>query len=109
MKMDCPENLYKIISKEQWRESLLDNQIVASAIDKDFIHLAKEEQLAHVAQKFWHKGEPIILKLASSKLIGRLVYEQNPGGSNNYYHLYEGRIPLNAVLEATRLNNASFG
>lgn len=96
-----PEYLYKIVSLEEWQKSLLHNEIALSSMDKEFIHLAKEEQVVHVAQKFWGNMDYIVLKLASKKLVGRLVYETNPGGSTQYYHLYEGNIPLDAVVEVT--------
>lgn len=91
--------LYKIISPEQWQESLLHNQVVSSALDKDFIHLATEEQLNHVAQKFWNAKEHVILKLNPKMLKGRLIFETNPGGTTLFYHLYDGIIPLEAVLD----------
>jgi uncharacterized protein (DUF952 family) len=94
-----PEYLYKIISPEQWQKSLLLNRLETSSMDADFIHLAKEEQVANVVEKFWNNMDHIVLKLTSNKLIGRLVYETNPGGSTYYYHLYEGNIPLEAVVD----------
>lgn len=50
-------------------------------------------------KKFWHDRDYVILKLNVRKLVGRLVYETNPGGSTQYYHLYEGKILLNAIEE----------
>lgn len=94
-----PEYLYRIVSPEQWQESLLQNQVVNSSMDKDFIHLATKEQLTHITQKFWNNKDHIILKLDSKKLTGRLNYETNPGGTTKYYHLYEGNVPLDAVVE----------
>ncbi len=74
-------------------------------MDKEFIHLAKEDQVDGVISKFWNNKNPIILKLDSSKIVGKLVYETNPGGTTKYYHLYEGQIPLIAVIEARPANN----
>ena len=96
-----PKYLYRIVSIEQWQKSLLKNQVVNSSLDKDFIHLATEEQLARIAQKFWGNKDHIILKLVSQKLTGRLIYETNPGGTTLYYHLYEGNVPLNSVIEVS--------
>jgi uncharacterized protein (DUF952 family) len=93
-----PQYLYKIVSPEEWQDSLLKNQVVTSPLDKNFIHLATENQLAHVVQKFWNDKSHIILKLDSKKMTGRLIYETNPGGTTQYYHLYEGKIPLDAVV-----------
>lgn len=96
-----PKYLYKIVSLEQWQESLLQNKIVSSSLDMDFIHLAKEDQVTHIVQKFWNNMDHIVLKLASKKLMGRLIYETNFGGTNKYYHLYDGNIPLEAVKDVT--------
>jgi uncharacterized protein (DUF952 family) len=98
-----PDYLYRIVSTEQWEQSLHQNQVVNSSIDKDFIHLATEEQLAHIVQKFWNNKDHIILKLSSKKLTGRLVHEANPGGTTLYYHLYDKNVPLDAVVEISRV------
>ena len=94
-----PDHLYKIVSPEQWQKS--QKKVVTSSIDKDFIHLAKEDQVPNVVKKFWNNRDYIVLKLVSKKLVGRLIYETNPEGSTRYYHLYEGTIPIEAVVEAT--------
>lgn len=96
-----PEYLYKIVSLQQWQTSLQQTEIALSSLDDDFIHLAKAEQVKHVAQKFWENQDYIVLKLASNKLVGQLIYETNPGGSTHYYHLYEGDIPHDAVVDVT--------
>lgn len=92
-----PEFLYKIISPEQWEESLHVNYVALSSADEDFIHLATEEQVPNIIRKYWNNKDYIILTLDSSKLIGNIVYEANPGGVTLYYHLYNGFIPLDAV------------
>jgi len=99
-----PEFLYKIVSKKQWQESLLRNEVVSSPLDSDFIHLTTEEQVTNVIQKFWNNKDYIILKLTSNKLVGVLINETNPGGTNKYYHLYNGSIPLEAVKDVTIFN-----
>lgn len=107
MTQNSPEYLYKTISPEQWQESLLKNEIVKSSLDNEFIHLATEDQVNQIALKFWSNMNYIVLKLASKKLVGRLIFETNPGGSTQYYHLYGGNIPLDAVVDVTvtRVNN----
>lgn len=100
-----PQYFYKIVSLEEWQDSLLKNQVVMSPFDENFIHLATEKQLAHVAQKFWSGKSYIILKLDSQKITGHLLYETNPGGTTQYYHLYDGKIPLDAVVDITTVKN----
>lgn len=64
------------------------------------LYTSKEDQLDRIIEKYWtDTPEFIVLKIYIDKLPGRLVYEANPGGSNKYYHLYNGSIPLNAVFE----------
>lgn len=94
------EHLYKILSKQNWLKSQEQGVVHLSEMDKEFIHLAMEDQLPRILDKFWkNEKEYVILKLDVSKLIGRLVLEANPGGETKYYHLYEGEIPLQAIVE----------
>lgn len=93
--------LYKVISPKTWEESLCRLEVVPSEIDSQFIHLSTKRQLAHVIDKYWRGQEYLVLKLATNKLVGRLAYEVNPGGTTRYYHLYEGSIPLEAVIEVS--------
>jgi uncharacterized protein (DUF952 family) len=95
---EIPEFLYKIVSPEQWKESQEKGHLVLTAMDADFIHLSTEDQVEHVIKKFWKDSRYLILKLDSKKLKGDLKYETNPGGTTKYYHLYDGSIPLDAVV-----------
>lgn len=95
----APAYLYKVISRQAWEESKAQNQLILSPMDKDFIHLAKEDQVEYVVNKFWAGKDYLVLKLDTKKLVGKLVYESNPGGSTKYYHLYDGCIALDAVVE----------
>jgi len=97
-----PEYLYKIVSPEDWQAAQEQAYLKRGAIDTDFIHLATKEQLPRIAEKFWKNKDYVILKLDPKKLTGRLVYEANPGGSTLFYHLYDGEIPREAVIEATK-------
>lgn len=95
-----PKYLYKIISIEDWKKSQGMEFIALSSSDRDFIHLSKEDQLDKIIEKYWKNiPEFIVLKIYTDKIPGKLIYEQNPGGSNKYYHLYNGSIPLNAIFE----------
>ncbi len=94
--------LYKILSKPNWEASKSKKSVVLSADDDDFIHFSKEDQLQKICSKYWgHISEYYILKIEIKKLKGRLAYETNPGGTSKYYHLYDGEIPLEAVVDAT--------
>ena len=99
--MEVPRYLYIIVSPEIWEVSLKTDALALPPHHDRFIHLAKQDQVAHVTQKFWGRADYYILKVETEKLIGRLVYETNPGGKNRYYHLYDGVIPLESVVEST--------
>ena len=66
--------------------------------DAAFVHFAKKDQLEHILSKYWVESY-VVLSIDSSKLTGRLVLEGNRPGGDLYYHLYEGKIPLDAVTE----------
>lgn len=96
-----PEVLYKVLSLENWEKSQTATHLYLAPLDDVFIHFATKEQLQKVIDKFW-EGTPsfLILKINAALLEGKLVFEANPGGSNKYYHLYHGKIPLSAVINA---------
>jgi len=93
--------LYKILSMPNW-EATQNSQIVSiSADDNAFIHLALEDQLERILNKYWSEAHQyVILKVDVSKLEGTLRYETNEGGTTKYYHLYQGVIPLSAIVES---------
>lgn len=94
-----PKFLYLVLSKEEWNNSQGIQQLKLSSHHDAFIHLATEQQVAKILEKFWPGKECVIVKVDTNMLKGRLVFEKNPGGSNKYYHLYDGYIPQNAVID----------
>lgn len=102
MDKDLPKYLFKILSIENWKSSDA-SKVKLAAEDDSFIHLSRDDQLDKIIDKFWANVQQfVVLKIDSSKLPGKLVFETNPGGLNKYYHLYGGWIPLSSILE-TRL------
>ena len=89
----CPEYLYKIISTQEWdsfirkRSKILPN----SKYDMDYVRLSTYEQIGIIINKYWKFHNCIILKIASSKLMGIILYE------NENYNLYHGKIPHNSI------------
>jgi len=99
--LEAPPYLYKVLSVENWKKSQSQNSVVLSQDDAAFIHFSTKEQLNRIIEKYWSQvPEYVILKVDTAQLPGRLVYEANPGGINKYYHLYDGFIPLKAIVEA---------
>lgn len=98
--LHAPDFLFKIVSPQQWDESQGKDSLVLGEIDRTFIHLAKEDQVERVVSRFWMGAPHYVLKVQTRMLDGQLRYETNPGGSTRFYHLYEGSIPMTAVLAA---------
>ena len=95
-----PTHLNKVLSVSGWEASQQSGQLQLSSIDDTFIHLATDEQLDKVLEKFWgNESSYVIVKVDPKKFVGRLVHETNPGGVTKYYHLYNGHIPLAAVTD----------
>ncbi len=98
---EVPQYLYKIISFRQWQATQNREAVLLPAEDDAFIHFSKEDQLERILAKYWSEApQVVILKIDTDKLKGTVVYESNPGGSNKYYHLYNGWIPFNSILES---------
>lgn len=96
-----PQYLYKLLSIENWKKSQNMESVKLPDTDQDFIHFAREDQLDRIVRKYWDKiTQYVVLKIDTKKLPGKLVFEANPGGENKYYHLYDGSIPLKAVVES---------
>jgi len=95
-----PQYLYKILSTENWQASQEKNNLVLSSDDDAFIHFSTADQLERIASKYWaHVPEFVVLTIDTTQLPGAMVFEANPGGENKYYHLYNGSIPLIAVVD----------
>lgn len=100
-----PTYLYKVLSMEHWEQSKDKQNIVLSVMDHDFIHLATEQQVDKIIEKFWHGiSTYVVLTVDVKKLPGNLVLESNPGGVTKYYHLYNGTIPQQSVVESKIVN-----
>ncbi|MFA6916795.1 MAG: DUF952 domain-containing protein [Parachlamydiales bacterium] len=102
--MTPPAYLYKILSLDNWAGSAASEDVALPSDDTQFIHLSTQEQLEKITSKYWKDvPEYILLKLEVSKLKGKLILEANPGGSNKYYHLYDGSIPKDAIVETRHI------
>ncbi len=98
---EIPDYLFKITSLRNWQATQNRKSVALSAEDDVFIHFAKESQIEKVLAKYWSDApQVVILKIDSSKLEGKLVYEANTGKTTKYFHLYSGFIPFNSVVES---------
>jgi peptide deformylase len=96
-----PQYLYKILSLKNWQATQNVKTVYLPEEDDKFIHFSTEDQLQRIIGKYWNK-EPqfVVLKVDAHKLEGRLAFETNPGGTTQYYHLYNGWIPFSSILES---------
>lgn len=96
-----PKYLYKVLSFEDWKKSQGSESVKLSEADHHFIHFSKKDQLERIIEKYWTNcPEFVVLKIDIKNLPGKLIFEANPGGINKYYHLYNGSIPISAVVES---------
>lgn len=108
MDEELPTYIYKILSKEAWEASSELGFVQLTSDDDAFIHFSKIDQLERIISKYWKdQSEFIVLAIDPKKLPGRLVFETNPGGSAKYYHLYNGSIPLEAVVDVSLQRHAN--
>ncbi len=92
--------LYKIISVKDWEVSQQENVLKLAPMDDKFIHLSTEDQLDGILEKYWkNESRFIILKIQTNKLNGKLLFETNPGGTKRYFHLYDGYIPFDSIVD----------
>ncbi len=102
-----PARLYKITTPDLWAQSKNGDRLILAELDKGaFIHLAEESDVERISKKFFpNEQQLIVLELDPKLLIGRLVFEKNPGGSQEYYHLYDGHIPIKAISKVSEKSN----
>ncbi len=101
MQDETPRYLYKVISNIHWKASEFMENLALSVEDDHFVHFSTEDQLGTMISKCWiHAQEFVVLKIDATKLPGKLVYKTSPEGTNQYYHLYEGFIPREAIIES---------
>ena len=89
--------LYRITTKNLWERSR--GTLELSDIDSEFIHLAEGDDVDRIVKTYF-SDEPyvVVLKIDPAVLTGQLVKEANPGGTKRYYHLYNGSIPMTAII-----------
>lgn len=101
LEVDTPLYLYKVVAQEDWVESIGEPVVLLDEEDDDYIHFSKDDQLDSVLDRHWSGTPAVILKIDVSKLSGNLVCESDDSESPESYHLYDGEIPIDAVVEVT--------
>ena len=102
---ETPKHLYKVLALELWQASENKKNMVLSPEDAPFIRFQKEDDLSRLLHYWGTLNVPhVVLKIKASKLEGKLVFEAKLGGSTKQYHLYNGSIPMHAVVETKIIN-----
>lgn len=95
------DNIYKILTPEQWEDFQRKGSFTGSPLDqKDgFIHAATEDQYPRILDKFFGSIRPLVLLKLDPKVLqpDALKIETNKPGGGKYPHIY-GKIPLAAVV-----------
>lgn len=98
-----PTNLYKITTLDLWTASQGKESLKLAPSDQAFIHLSEQHSVEKIIKKFFAGNKSVmVLIIDATRLKGQLVKEKNPGGTNEYYHLYDGCIPHDAIVRAQK-------
>lgn len=101
--IDTPEFLYKIISANDWADSQDEPTLLLTEDEQPYINFVRQDQIDHVLDKEWNDKAAVVLKIDTSALDGDLVYEPTQCGSEKYFNLYDGEVPLYAVVDVKHL------
>lgn len=93
-------DLYHITTKENWKKAQDQGFYDFCALKTDgFIHLSTKEQYLQIANKFFkEKDNLVLLKIDSTKLKSRVLFEKG------FPHLY-GPLNLEAVISMSRFDS----
>ncbi len=94
--------LYKILTIDDWDRSKQSDRLCTSANDSAFVHFATEKQYPAVVQKWFANIPHAVMRIDSTKLVGKLVLEWDRKHTDKYYHLYDGHVPLEAVIDQVK-------
>lgn len=85
---NIPDHFYKVISYQDWQDTLHLDYV---PLKENTTELLTEDQISDVLSSD-NISEPVILKIASHKLIGRIISSPS--------YLLEGSIPIDAIIES---------
>ncbi len=103
---ESPKHLYKVLPFNLWQASEHKQSVLLSSEDVPFIRFQKEDELGRLLHYWGTLNVPhVVLKIKASKLQGRLVFEAKLGSSTKQYHLYDGCIPMHAIVESKIIGN----
>jgi len=98
--------LYKVISVNDWNKSQHRQYVHTTPMDNSYSIVSTEDQLQAVIDKSWRGvADFVVLTLDVNKLDHRLIFEMGREKDKINHLVYEGMIPVDAVIAANVLYN----
>ncbi len=92
-----PKIILHICLREEWERAQQSGEYRGEDFESDrFIHCSTGEQIGGIAGKVPEKGDFVVLKIDSSKVVPEIKYEKATNGKF-YPHIY-GPLNIDAVI-----------
>ena len=103
------ENLYHILSSNNWSEESTEDYLPQSFNEEGFIHLSTEQQLLDTASRYFRQERSLrVLEVNPNGLENNLVFEQIGEAIEAYPHLYQS-LPQKNIVQCFVLENSPHG
>ena len=103
------ENLYHILSSNDWSEESQEDYLPQSFDEEGFIHLSTKQQLLDTANRhFRQERSLLVLEVNPNGLEKNLVFEQIGEAIEAYPHLYQS-LPQKNIVQCFELENSPRG
>ena len=105
-------DVYKILTEEEWRQSKASSKIITKLDLKDgFVHLSTASQLnASLSMYFSNESRVVLAQINLSKIKNNLKYEDASNAnyrSGKFPHFY-GILNINMILKTWQLERSAF-
>ncbi len=94
--------LFKILTLDDWDKSCQSDRLCTPASDTAFVHFSTEKQYPAITAKKFTSVPHVVLRIDATRLVGKLELEWDKKHTDQYYHLYNGYIPLEAVIDQVK-------
>ena len=103
------ENLFHILSSNDWSEKNQEDYLPQSFDEEGFIHLSTEQQLLDTANRHFRQERSLrVLEVNPKGLENNLVFEQIGEAIEAYPHLYQS-LPQKNIVQCFELENRPQG
>ena len=105
-------NVYKILTEDEWRKGKASSKILTKLDLKDgFVHLSKASQLnATLSLYFENEQRVVLLEINLSKIKNNLKYEvsNNPDNRNGKFPHFYGILDTSMISKIWQLERSAF-